>query len=153
MSEKMRGALFGALGDISGLSVLDAFAGSGAVGFEAISRGAERAVLVDVDKKAHTAIKNNIDSLGVEEQVEVVRAYFNAWSTRHQAQAFDIVVADPPYDDLPFRDLKFLFRHVKLDGILVLSWPGKADPYYIPTMKEVLIKPHGDGQLIFYKHK
>jgi 16S rRNA (guanine966-N2)-methyltransferase len=153
MSEKMRGALFGVLGDIDGLSVLDAFAGSGAVGFEAISRGAERAVLIDVDKKAHTAIQRNIETLGLEEQAEVVRAYFNAWSTRHQAQLFDIVVADPPYDDLPFRDLKFLFRHVKPEGLLVLSWPGKAEPYYIPKMKEVLIKPHGDGQLIFYKFK
>ena len=49
MSDKARGGLFNALGDISGLTVLDAFAGSGALSFEAISRGAESVIAVDID--------------------------------------------------------------------------------------------------------
>jgi 16S rRNA (guanine966-N2)-methyltransferase len=62
MSDKMRGALFNALGDIDGLSVLDAFAGSGALAFEAVSRGAGHAVAIDVDKSAQRAIAENIST-------------------------------------------------------------------------------------------
>src|SRR3990167_8850630 len=99
MSEKMRGAIFGVLGDIKQLRVLDVFSGSGAVAIEAISRGAKYAVAIDVDKKAYDIIKKNIISLGLTDRVKAVRAYFNAWSTRHQAQKFDIIFADPPYDN------------------------------------------------------
>jgi len=151
MSEKMRGAIFGVLGDIRGLTVLDAFAGTGALAIESISRGAKSAVCIDVDKKAHGVIKKNVELLAVEDKILVVRAYFNAWSTRHRSKQFDIVFADPPYDDLPFRDLKSLAKHVNQSGILVLSWPGKAEPYYIPEMTEVQIKLFGDSQAIFYK--
>jgi 16S rRNA (guanine966-N2)-methyltransferase len=56
MSDKVRGAVFGVLGDIKGLSVLDAFAGSGALSIEAVSRGAKYAVAIDVDKRAHAVM-------------------------------------------------------------------------------------------------
>ncbi|MEI6751218.1 MAG: RsmD family RNA methyltransferase [Candidatus Saccharibacteria bacterium] len=152
MSDKIRGAIFGVLGDISGCSVLDAFSGSGALAIEAISRGSSSAVAVEVDAGAHAIIVKNIQKLGIEKKVKVVRAFVNAWSTRHQDQLFDIIFADPPYDNIPYRDLKFLARHLKPTGTLVLSWPGKADVYYIPELIEVQIKKYGDAQLIFYKY-
>lgn len=152
MSEKMRGAIFGALGDIKGLTVLDAFSGSGALALEAISRGAATAVAVDMDPAAHKVITQNIVSLGVDERVKAIRAYAGAWSTRHQAQLFDIILLDPPYDNIPYRDLKRIPRHLKEDGVLVLSWPGKIDPLTFEGFKIVLQKNYGDGQLIFYKH-
>lgn len=152
MSDKLRGAIFGVLGDVSGLSVLDAFAGSGAVAIEALSRGAANAVMVDVDKHAFITMTKNAEALGIADKVKIVRAYVNAWSTRHQNNLFDIIFADPPYDDLPFRDLKVLARHLKKDGVLVLSWPGNADEYYIPTLEVVQSKKYGDAQLLFYKY-
>lgn len=152
MSEKIRGAIFGVLGDIKGLSVLDAFAGSGAVAIEAISRGATSALAIEVDQRAYDSIKRNINTLNISEKMEVVKAYFNAWSTRHQTQLFDIIIADPPYDDVPYRDLKVLSRHLMPDGIIVLSWPAKADEYYIPGFEVVQSKKYGDAQLLFYKH-
>jgi 16S rRNA (guanine966-N2)-methyltransferase len=127
MSDKMRGAIFGVLGDVSGLTILDSFAGTGALAIEAISRGAHSAFCIEVDKKACGTINKNIEMLGLEDKMNVVRAYVNAWSTRHQSSQYDIVFADPPYDNLPFRDLKCLHRHVKPGGLLVLSWPGKAE--------------------------
>jgi 16S rRNA (guanine966-N2)-methyltransferase len=151
MSDKLRGAIFGVLGDVSGLSTLDAFAGSGAVAIEALSRGAADAVMIDVDKHAFITMTQNIETLGLGDKAKIVRAYVNAWSTRHQSHKFDIIFADPPYDDLPFRDLKVLARHLKKDGVLVLSWPGKADEYYIPTLEVVQSKKYGDAQLLFYK--
>lgn len=151
MSDKVRGALFNSLGDINGLTVLDAFAGSGALSFEAISRGAESAVAIDVDKRAHMIITKNIAALGLGDKVKAIKAFTNSWSTRHQAQKFDIILADPPYDELPFRDLKILPRHLADNGIIVLSWPGKDEPYYLPGFVESDIKNYGDAQLIFYK--
>lgn len=151
MSEKVRGAIFGALGDITGLSVLDAFSGSGALAIEAISRGADHAVAIEVDKGAHTVIQKNIDKLGVSDQIKAVRAYANAWSTRHQAQLFDLILLDPPYDNIPFRDLNAMPRHLKENGILVLSWPGKNDWFPFKDLELIQSKDYGDATLHFYK--
>lgn len=151
MSDKMRGAIFGSLGDIKGLSVLDAFSGSGALAIEAISRGAYSAVAIEVDKKAHDCITRNLSELDIASKVKAVRAYLNAWSTRHQSQKFDIILADPPYDKLPFRDLNVLPRHLKDGGVLVLSWPGKADWYPLKGLEIVQTKHYGDSALYFYQ--
>lgn len=151
MSEKIRGAIFGVLGDIKGLSVLDVFAGSGALGFEAISRGAKRVVAIEVDKTAHRIIQENITSLGIKDQIKATRAYANAWSTRNQAQTFDLILADPPYDDIPYRDLKSLPRHLNDNGIFVLSWPGNMRHWKFEGLEIVQTKDYGDSQLVFYR--
>lgn len=153
MSDKMRGAIFGVLGDVSELTVLDAFSGSGALAIEAISRGADSVVAIEVDKKAHGVIEKNIEKLGIADKVKVVRAYANAWSTRHQVQKFNLILLDPPYDHLPFRDLNAMPRHLKEDGVLVLSWPGKADWYPFEGLELIQSKNYGDSALHFYKHK
>ncbi|HEX5744532.1 MAG TPA: RsmD family RNA methyltransferase [Candidatus Saccharimonadales bacterium] len=151
MSEKARGGIFGVLGDIKGLTVLDAFAGSGALSFEAISRGASEALAIEVDRKAHRTITENIETLGIKDRVKAVRAFANAWSTRHQSQRFDLVLADPPYDDVPYRDLKILPRHLKDTGTLVLSWPGGEEPLKFDGLQVVQTKNYGDAQLVFYQ--
>jgi 16S rRNA (guanine966-N2)-methyltransferase len=150
MSEKVRGAIFGALGDIKGLNVLVPFAGSGALAIEAISRGAKHAHAIEVDKGAHTVITGNLKNLDIEDRVKAIRAFAGAWSTRHQAELFDLILADPPYDSVPYRDLKRLPRHMKSTGILVLSWPGKAEALGFDGLKVVQTKNYGDAQLIFY---
>lgn len=151
MSDKMRGALFGVLGDIAGMTVLDIFSGSGALAIEAISRGAASAVAIDVDKGAHAIIVKNLESLGIEDLVKTIRAYANAWSTRHQAQKFDLVFADPPYDHIPWRDMKVLQRHVVDNGLLILSWPGKADWPAFEGLTMIENRTYGDSQLVFYR--
>ena len=151
MSEKMRGAIFSALGDIKGLEVLDCFSGSGALAIEAISRGAKTSTAIEVDKKAHSIIEKNLKTLGLEDRISVVRAYVNAWSTRHQNQTFDIVLVDPPYNDIPYRDLNKIPVHLKKDGILVLSWPKGVDYYYFEGLQMIRQKSYGDSTLFFYK--
>lgn len=152
MSEKMRGAIFGALGDIKGLKVLDAFSGSGALAIEAISRGAANVTAIEVDPAAHKVATRNFETLGISDRVRIVRAYAGAWSTRHQIQLFDLVLLDPPYDKIPYRDLKRMPRHVAEDGILVLSWPGKMDALSFEGLNIVQQKNYGDSQLVFYKN-
>jgi 16S rRNA (guanine966-N2)-methyltransferase len=151
MSDKVRGAMFGVLGDIKGLNVLDAFAGSGALSIEAISRGAKHAVAIDVDKRAHTVIAENINSLGISDRIKAIRAYAGAWSTRHQDQLFDLIFVDPPYDNPPYRDLDSLSRHLKDDGTLILSWPGNEKACKFEGLKAVQTKNYGDAQLVFYQ--
>ena len=151
MSEKMRGAIFGALGDIENLTVLDAFSGSGALAIEAISRGAKEAVAIEVDKDAHAVIQKNAKSLGIDDRLKAVRAFAGAWSTRHQAKKYDLVLMDPPYDDIPFRDIDRIQRHLNEDGVMILSLPAKMQPWRIPELELIQQKKYGDGQLLFYK--
>ncbi len=151
MSEKIRGALFGSLGDIKGLTVLDAFAGSGALAIESISRGAKSAVAIEVDKNAHRIMSENNKSLEIAQRIKAVRAFAGAWSTRNQAQLFNLILLDPPYDNIPYRDLKHMPRHLLDGGTLVLSWPGKAEPLKFEGLDVIQTKNYGDAQLVFYQ--
>ena len=98
MGDKQRGALFNTLGDITGLTVLDLYAGSGALSFEAISRGALRATAIELDKSAQDAIVKNIHSLGLEGKVTLASSRVASWSKKHITEWFDVVLCDPPYD-------------------------------------------------------
>jgi 16S rRNA (guanine966-N2)-methyltransferase len=92
-SDRAREALFSMLGDVAGLEVLDLFAGTGALAIEALSRGAERAVLVD--QRSGTA-RANVDALGLEERAEIVTGDA-LWFLRSEERRFDLILCDPPY--------------------------------------------------------
>jgi 16S rRNA (guanine966-N2)-methyltransferase len=151
MSDKVRGALFGMLGDIVGLTVLDAFAGSGALSIEAISRGAEHAVAVDIDKSAYLVIVENAKKLEIGTQLEAVKKNVAIWSGQNLNIRFDLVLCDPPYDDLNRNILRKLPRHLTESGIFVLSWPGKEKPPEFDNLTVKKTKTYGDIQLIFYQ--
>jgi 16S rRNA (guanine966-N2)-methyltransferase len=94
-ADRVREALFSMLGDVSGARVLDLYAGSGALGIEALSRGAESVVFVERDPRAAGVIERNLASLGLDEAVlrqDAVRFLARAEGT------FDLVFCDPPYD-------------------------------------------------------
>ncbi|HEX5798426.1 MAG TPA: RsmD family RNA methyltransferase [Candidatus Saccharimonadales bacterium] len=151
MSEKARGGLFSALGDISGLTVLDAFAGSGALCFEAISRGAKNAVAIDIDKNAVDTIKRNSKSLGTSDKLKVTRANASGWSDNNGNTVFDLVFIAPPYDDLQPSLVIKLAKHLKDSGIFVLDWPGNEPVLDVEGLEVVKQKNYGDAQLVFYK--
>jgi 16S rRNA (guanine966-N2)-methyltransferase len=94
-ADRVREALFSMLGDVGGARVLDLYAGSGALGIEALSRGAGSAVFVERDAKAVAAIERNLAAVGVEETV--VRQDVERFLARADG-AFDLVFCDPPYD-------------------------------------------------------
>ena len=96
-ADRVREALFSILGDVSGLRVLDLYAGSGALGIEALSRGAAAAVFVDSSQAAVTAIRRNLSELGLEAPVQRrdALAYLAAAAG---GDPYDLVFADPPYD-------------------------------------------------------
>jgi 16S rRNA (guanine966-N2)-methyltransferase len=150
MSDKLRGALFNALGDISGLSVLDAFAGSGALSCEAVSRGASGVLAIDTDRNAQQVIASNIENLGIAKQVKLVKASIGAWLSTTDQQ-FDIVLADPPYDNLQPELLLRLAKRVKPGGLCVLSLPPDATISLSDEFKLLSHKDYGDASLRFYR--
>jgi len=150
MSEKVRGAIFNMLGDVSGLSVADLFAGSGAASFEAISRGASSAVAIEADKAAALTITQNITQLQLQGRVSVRKMFVHSWLNRTNDQ-FDIVIADPPYDDLPYKTLDALPKVVKPGGILVYSLPPTARLVLGGSCQKLAEKSYGDATLTFYR--
>ena len=97
-ADRVREALFSMLGDVSGVSVLDLYAGSGALGIEALSRGAASAVFVERDAQAAATIRRNLDELGTEGDVRRQDAMVFLATSR---ATFDLVFCDPPYDSAP----------------------------------------------------
>ena len=97
-ADRVRESLFSMLasriGSFDGLRVADLYAGSGALGFEALSRGAEHATFVDTDRKAAAAIKANGDKLGISDRIRIVGA---SVLSLPRSDAFDLILADPPY--------------------------------------------------------
>lgn len=99
-SERVREALFSMLGTVQDEVVLDLFAGTGALGIEALSRGAKRAVFVERDRGALDVLTANLEALGLEEgEAEVRRgeALVALHSARARAETYDLVLIDPPY--------------------------------------------------------
>ena len=94
-ADRVREALFSMLGDVSGARVLDLCAGSGALGIEALSRGARSVVFVEREPRAAAVIERNLASLGVEQTV--VRQDAVRFLARAEGM-FDLVLCDPPYD-------------------------------------------------------
>ncbi len=107
------------LGDeLAGARVLDLFAGSGALGLEALSRGAESVSFVELNPPSLRALHQNITSLGVEPQVTVHRGDAMRHVERLPAGAFDIELADPPYTVDHAARLVSLFRQNPFGRIL-----------------------------------
>ena len=151
MSDKARGGLFNALGDLEGLTILDAFAGSGALSFEAVSRGAASSLAVEIDRLAHDAITAGIAELELSGQVKAVRANTSSWSDNNPDVQFDVVIAAPPYDNLQHKLVQKLARHTKNGGLYVLDWPKDVSLPEYSDLELISHKPYGDATLAFYR--
>ncbi|MDO4612235.1 MAG: RsmD family RNA methyltransferase [Candidatus Saccharibacteria bacterium] len=103
--------------------VLDAFAGSGALGIEALSRGARHVVFVEKSGGAVEAIRENLRNLDLLEDSEIFQGSVAEFLP---SRKFDVVIADPPYDDFRIFEIEKLAWLVKDEGVLVLSHPGEA---------------------------
>ena len=96
--DRVRESLFAILGNIEGETVVDLYAGSGALGLEAASRGARHVVLVESDRHAAEVIEKNASSIGADQECRVVRcAVEKARGPLRASGPFDIVLADPPW--------------------------------------------------------
>src|SRR5438132_1215848 len=97
-ADRVRETLFNVLGQwLEGQSVLDLYAGTGALALEALSRGAAKAVLVDRDREAQALIRANAESLGFEGRVELLAMPVERAFAALAGRRFELVFADPPY--------------------------------------------------------
>ena len=96
-SDRVREALFSILADVGGARVLDLFAGSGALAIEALSRGAGEATLVDSSAASISAIRRNLEALGLNAEVRRQRALKFLERARTASRQYDLVFLDPPY--------------------------------------------------------
>ncbi len=139
MLDRVREAMFSTLGRrVEGARVLDLFAGSGSLGLEALSRGAQSARMIEKDPKALAILRSNVDLLGMAERVQVVRGDAlrrELWRPLLSDQASDLVFLDPPYPSIesPAGRAEILLRVedllrdvVPTGGCLVLHAPARA---------------------------
>jgi 16S rRNA (guanine966-N2)-methyltransferase len=151
MSDRARGALFNVLGDIEGLRVLDAFAGTGALSFEAVSRGAASALAIENDRTAQKTITRNIAALGVDGAVKLIATSANAWLNTSELDTYDILLCDPPYQDLQTDLIARLAGRVVSGGLLVLSLPANVEAPLFEGFEQARARSYGDMQLVFYR--
>ncbi|MHB8797498.1 MAG: 16S rRNA (guanine(966)-N(2))-methyltransferase RsmD [Thermoanaerobaculia bacterium] len=127
-TEKAREALFSILGDrVRGARVLDAAAGSGALGFEALSRGAREAVFVEADRGVAKALEANVALVGAGERASVVVRSVAAFLRIDRPSGFDLVFFDPPWAEPVASELDGLWSAVAPGGTFVLERESGGD--------------------------
>jgi 16S rRNA (guanine966-N2)-methyltransferase len=147
-SDRVRENVFNILGPIDGAAVLDLYAGSGALGLEALSRGAARAVFVETDGDAVRAIERNLDKLRLKATV-LHRDAVAVLAT--ERTKYDLVFVDPPYDmypDLEPQLARYLPGVLGDDGVLVLETDARTEPAL--PLEERTSRKYGQTRVTVY---
>lgn len=155
-SERVREALFSMLGNIEGAVVLDLFAGSGALGIEALSRGADRAVFVERDKAAIEALSMNLAALSIGEPHGELRpgdALGALRGARQRGETYDLVFVDPPYARAPElgRELSGLLPALLRVGARVIVESDRRVPLEL-GLQAVASRRYGDTTITIHTH-
>lgn len=149
----VREAIFSSLGSVEGLSVLDLFAGSGALGMEAWSRGAESVTFVEQSSNVWKNLQRNLEELSHPDlgKTKVFKSDAVKWLSRAGGQ-FDVILADPPYDlpDAMEHTLDGIIEHsvLKPDGILVYEMRAKGEPVVSNAWKVLRDKRYGKTRVL-----
>ena len=157
-SEKVREAVFNILGNLAGdlatAHVLDLFAGSGALGIEALSRGAAHATFVDAARPAVAAIRSNLRELGLEDRATVIAGDAVATAARHAPVApWRLVLVDPPYrSELATRAVLALpCEHLAADAVIVIEHDRRnAPPDALGSLLRTDQRRYGDTLVSFF---
>ncbi|MCC7384972.1 MAG: 16S rRNA (guanine(966)-N(2))-methyltransferase RsmD [Deltaproteobacteria bacterium] len=156
-ADKVRQALFNILGDLEGLSVLDLFAGSGAISFEALSRGAQHATLVERGRPSLEAIEDNAATLRIPATaIEILRMPVERALEllARSGRRFDRIFADPPYTDAPALHPEVLRQAPALleaGGLIVLEHARRDTPPIAPPgLRMTQSRGYGETALSFY---
>ena len=155
-SDKLRETLFNVLAPrVRGARVLDGYAGTGAIGIEALSRGAADVTFVEQDRRALALIEENLARCGVSDGYAIIRASIaraaNALRADPAFVPFDIVLLDPPYEDSPDDSLASVGDLVTAEGTVVLEHPRRREsPAQVNRLMKQRELVSGDSALTFY---
>ena len=150
--ERVREALFSALGDVTGFTVADLYCGTGALGIEALSRGAARAVLVDQDIRP---AMGNVHNLGLIERAEILRADSAAWlASGAGGQTFDLILMDPPYRQAAevAAAIDPVIGNALAPGGKVVVESEAGRPLELPSLEVVRERRYGRSLVTFHVH-
>lgn len=151
-SDRLRETLFNILApDIEGARVLDGYAGTGAIGIEALSRGAAHVTFIEQDRRAQRLIERNLRKCGVSDRYAIIRAGFAA--AARSGGDFDIVFLDPPYGGAELTAaLDAAAPLVGPETLLVLEHATRDQaPEAIASLRRTREVVHGDSALAFYR--
>ena len=165
MSERIRNAIFNSIqAEILNAEVLDAFAGTGAIGIESLSRGAKSATFIEKNRLAQKIIAQNLEILEKSPEIgtaKLIQAGVSGWlnSTEGQFQlgeiaelpTFDIIFADPPYYDPQFPTLERLAERLKPSGLLIISQPKDLEDFYLPSLTVLSSKIYSGAKIIIFR--
>jgi 16S rRNA (guanine966-N2)-methyltransferase len=148
--DRVREALFSILGRLDGERVLDLYAGSGALGIEALSRGASEAVFVDSDQRAVAAIRRNLEAIGVEAPVQ--RRDALAFLREASESPYDLVFLDPPYSSASqlAGPLSERLPAVVAKDALIVSESDKRNPLEL-TLPLIDERVYGDTRIAIHR--
>jgi 16S rRNA (guanine966-N2)-methyltransferase len=132
--------------DIPGARVLDLFAGSGALGLEALSRGAVHATFVERAPSVLRALQKNVETLGAATEVDIVRGDAVKFAISAQPGTFDIALADPPYDTDAARVLVERFVEAPFARIFCIEHRTGVG---LPLPADTVLKRYGDTSISF----
>lgn len=157
LSEKVRAAIFDVVGAPTGFAILDAYAGSGAAGFEALSRGASLVDAIEANPRAGRLIGQNAKTLNLDWGFILHQMTIATWlaapaQTPPQPR-YQLVIADPPYAQLEPDILERLVPFLQPGGVLVVSHSSKHEPPMLKSAQLAVAKTYGDTALSFYKSK
>lgn len=151
--DRVREAAFNLIGPVDGTSVLDLYAGSGAMGLEALSRGADRAVFVEADRAACRTIERNLDRLRLTAAAVLCDDALRALGAEALAgRRYDLVLVDPPYEDWPElepRLARALPPVLVADGLLVVETAARVEPD-LPLERRTS-RRYGSARLTLYR--
>ena len=153
MTQKNRASIFNRLGDIEGLSVLDVYAGSGAIGIEALSLGASHATFVEQSRSVAKVIQDNIEKFDLVSHTTVLVQSATEAVKSLQGQSFDIIIADPPYAELQAGDVNMIFKLLLKNGIGVLSHSSRIPVPDLDSVEHIDSRIYGDTTISYYRAK
>ncbi len=157
-ADRVREALFSALGDVSGAAACDLYAGTGALGIEALSRGARRAVFVESARPALAALRENLAALDLHELAQVIPLPVERALDRLAGEGpFDLVFLDPPYAALPeaaaaAARLAGPLGLLAAEGRLVLEHASRDAAPEIQGLTRAATRTYGDTAISLYGH-
>jgi len=155
-SDRLRETLFNVIAPrIVGARVLDVYAGTGAIGIEALSRGADAVTFVEQDRRAQALIEENLQRCGISEGYAIIRASASRAAAQLRRSPsfvpFDIVLLDPPYDHPAAEALTGVDALVAPDGLVVFEHARRAPvPETVGRLALTRDLMSGDSALAFY---
>lgn len=150
--DRVREAAYNLIGPVDGAAVLDLFAGSGAMGLEALSRGARRCVFVESDRPACGVIRDNLEKLRLAGALVLCKDALQALrEERGAGRSYDLVLVDPPYgtwSELQLRLAEALPAALAPEGLLVVETSAKVEPELPLTL--VTSRRYGSARITLF---